>query len=447
MITDTNPICREWQLDIEMGGAVRLGRTLAEFPTWKAGEHELSCIKTPSALILSFKLFQNRTPIAWLQLRHQKTQTIAAALGISFITVLLFMQIGFRSGFLDTLVDMPSRLRADIIMLNSSTVTILRTPTFSQQRLYQTLAFDEVESVTPIYSGSVSMTDPSGRPRFLRKIQVLAYPLTDESALDIPAADESIELMKRSRVFLIDELSRKEFLPAIENVENQGYQRVEINTGSNQARISIEGLFPMGANTSNDSHLLTSDSTFMDVFGRNRDRINIGLINLKPGVDHEEVRQKIEDYLPVDVRIALKDDLLAAERRHYEFNSPIGMIFRFGLGGAVIIGIVILYQILFQLVTKYVKDYATLKAIGFSTMSLRMIVLKEGLILAILGFIPGYIGSIYMYKVLAEATSLRFEMSSSVSVTVLLSVCFICLASALFAIRKLRDAEPADLFG
>ena len=387
-----------------------------------------------------------KTSIAWLQLRYQKAQTIAAAMGISFITVLLFMQIGFRSGFLDTLVDMPSRLRADLILLNSSAVTVLRTPTFNQQRLYQTLAFDEVESVMPVYMGGVMMRDPEGRPRFLRKIQVIAYPLT-ESALDIPEADESIDILKRSRVFLLDENSRKEFRTAIQRVKDDGNLDIEIRSGSRQSRISIGGLFPMGANTSNDSHMLTSDSTFMEIFGRDRNQINIGLIRLKPGVDLEDAKQKIADYLPQDVQIFGKQELLAKERYYYEFNSPIGLIFRFGLGGAIVIGIVILYQILFQLVTKYIRDYATLKAIGFSTMMLRMIVLKEGLILAILGFIPGYIGSIYVYRILAQATSLRFDLSLSVSITVLVSVCFICLASAIFAIRKLRDADPADLFG
>jgi hypothetical protein len=45
-------------------------------------------------------LLFRRSPIAWLQLRYQKAQTAAAILGILFTTVLLFMQIGFRSGFL-----------------------------------------------------------------------------------------------------------------------------------------------------------------------------------------------------------------------------------------------------------------------------------------------------------------------------------------------------------
>ena len=54
-----------------------------------------------------------KIPIAWLQLQYQKGQTVAAILGITFTVILLFMQIGFRSTFLQTLVQLPSSLHSN----------------------------------------------------------------------------------------------------------------------------------------------------------------------------------------------------------------------------------------------------------------------------------------------------------------------------------------------
>lgn len=387
-----------------------------------------------------------KNPIAWLQLRYQKAQTTAAILGITFTTILLFMQIGFRSGFLVTFIDIPNHLRGDLIIVNTSIETILRPPAFSQRRLYQALAFDEVQSVTPVYVSELAMRDPSGKPEFLRPIALLSFPVVD-SPLDIPAVDANLEALKRSNVFLFDERSRPEFLPIIERIRQDGHQSIEVRSGARQVRVSVEGLFPLGANATYDAHMLSSDRTLFALSGRDRNLINIGLVTLKPGVDAGEMAARLADYLPPDVLVFDKAALIDAELDFYEHGTPVGTIFRFGLGGAIVIGIVILYQILFQIVSKYTRDYATLKAIGFSQGMLRLIVLRGALLLALIGFIPGFIASVFMYQTLTTTTSLRFTMTPGIVAVVFAAVCLICLLSAALAIRKLRDADPADLFG
>ena len=72
-------------------------------------------------------------------------QTLAAIASIAFITALLFMQIGFRSAFLHSLLELPS-----------------------------------------IYTTPITMPDPSGQPELLRRVLVLGFPLV-QSPLAIPA--------------------------------------------------------------------------------------------------------------------------------------------------------------------------------------------------------------------------------------------------------------------
>ena len=140
-----------------------------------------------------------KTPIALLQLLHQKAQTTAAAVGVTFITVLLFMQIGFRAGFLNTLTDLPSALNGDLFLLNASYITVLRPPQTSVDRLYSALAFEDVESVAPIYLSATTMKEPGDNPKFLRKIQVMGIPLGDHPALLIPGIEQEISRLQQSK--------------------------------------------------------------------------------------------------------------------------------------------------------------------------------------------------------------------------------------------------------
>ncbi|PSL20539.1 FtsX-like permease family protein [Shimia abyssi] len=387
-----------------------------------------------------------KTWISWLQLKHQKAQTLSAALGITFITVLLFMQIGFRSSFLNTLLDLPASFNADVVMVNSSAVTVLRTPTFSQLRLNQTLAFEEVERVAPVYWSSILMRDPEGGEKYLRKVQAIGLPLTWDVML-LDAVHDQYDKLKIRRNVLIDAKSKDSFSQIINTVQAGEDYSIEVRSGRDQSSIRVTGLFEVGVSQSANSHIITSDATFIEAFNRSRNQINVGLIQLRDGADPATMAERMNTYLPSDVKVVALPDLLKQERAFYEFQTPIGIIFRFGLGGAVAVGIVILYQILFQLISKYIRDFATLKAIGFSNGQLRRIVLGSALMLAVLGFLPGLGLSFVMYDVIANATALKFEMTWEVSLIVFGAIAFICVVSALLAIRKLNDADPADLFG
>lgn len=364
---------------------------------------------------------------------------------IAFITALLFMQIGFRSAFLNSILELPSRLQGDLFIFHASSVTVLRPLQFSLRRLYQVPAFEEVESIMPIYTTPISMPDPSGKAERLRRILVMGFPLT-HSPLNIPEVEANLDILKQRGVFLIDERSRTPFKPILDDIIKHGHRKIEINAKGKQKQISINGLFPLGVSDVDNSHLLTSDTTFMNVFNRDRNTINIGLVTLKPNADPEAVAQKLKDYLPDDVMILQRHEMIAKDRELFEFGTPLGIVFRIALVTAVLIGIVVLYQVLFQLVSKYLRDYATLKALGFGHGMLLEIVLSQGLILAVMGYIPGLFISYYLFDLLTIKTGMEHILTYQAASFVLALVCFICVVSALFAIRKLREADPADLF-
>jgi putative ABC transport system permease protein len=122
------------------------------------------------------------------------------------------------------------------------------------------------------------------------------------------------------------------------------------------------------------------------------------------------------------------------------------VIFGFGTIVGFLVGTVIVYQILYSDVSDHLPEYATLKAMGYSDRYLMGVVLQEALILAILGFIPGFAVSLGLYGLIAQATLLPVVMSLNRATLVLSLTLTMCVASGAIALRKLQAADPADIF-
>ena len=106
----------------------------------------------------------------------------------------------------------------------------------------------------------------------------------------------------------------------------------------------------------------------------------------------------------------------------------------------------IVYQILYTEVADHLAEYATLKAIGYTQNYLLFVILQEALILAFLGYIPGLAFSVFLYQTARTATLLPVFMSLGRIIMVLILTIVMCFISGAIAVRKLRAADPADIF-
>jgi putative ABC transport system permease protein len=110
------------------------------------------------------------------------------------------------------------------------------------------------------------------------------------------------------------------------------------------------------------------------------------------------------------------------------------------------VGIVIVYQILYTDVTDHLPEYATLKAMGYKDIYFLTVVFQEALILAILGYLPGFGVSMFLYNLARNATSLPMYMTLAKAMTVFIMTVIMCCVSGAIAVRKLQAADPADIF-
>ena len=111
-----------------------------------------------------------------------------------------------------------------------------------------------------------------------------------------------------------------------------------------------------------------------------------------------------------------------------------------------LIGVAICYQILYTDILDHLPQYATLKAIGYRNRDVVALVMRKALYLGALGFVVGLAVSAGLYEALHDYSGIRMQFTAGRTLVVLLSTIAMCLASAGIAIRKVVEADPAEVF-
>ena len=83
---------------------------------------------------------------------------------------------------------------------------------------------------------------------------------------------------------------------------------------------------------------------------------------------------------------------------------------------------------------------------GYTQRFMLGIVTGASLILGLLGFVPGWAASLGLYHLTASSTGLPMTLGVGKTTLVLLLTMTMCLVSGSLAMRRLRAANPADMF-
>jgi putative ABC transport system permease protein len=329
----------------------------------------------------------------------------------------------------------------DLVMLSPKTDFLVSSKQFARSRLYQVLGFGGVEAATAVYMRLVSWRNPAN-PANARNILAIGFDPSEPGFGRLLTA-EQLEAIKKPDKVIFDRRGRDEYGPVREMLDAGQSVSAEIN----DRRVDIAGMYEVGTSFGLDGGIITSDLNFLRILPtRKRSAIDFGLIHLEAGADASAVQARIVEEIPQDVLVLTRDEFMDLEVQYWNKTTPIGYIFAFGAVMGLIVGLIIVYQILFADVQDHLKEYATLKAMGYTHGYLRNVVLQQAFILAVLGFLPGMVIAYFVFSRGAEATRLPLEMSLQSALGVLGLTVAMCAVSGLLALRKLRAADPAEIF-
>ena len=378
--------------------------------------------------------------LSWLQLRKERARLLVAIAGISFADVLMFLQMGFRGALFSSAVEFHNSLNGEIVMLSGRSRSLISLDRFTERRLYEAAGINGVASVSPIYLNTLQWQNPENKEIW----DIYAIGINPEhQVMNIPGVEANREKLRQPDTALFNSGSRKEF-----GAIAQQFQAGEsITTEINERQVQIRGLFKLSPTFGINAYMVTSDVNFLRMANfRQGGLIDVGVIKLKPGADVQAVLAEMRSRLPNDVKVMTRDDYARAEVAFWNASTPVGYTFDLGVVIAFIVGAVIVYQILYSDVMDHLPEYATLKAMGFRDRYFLIVVFQESLILAALGFFPGTLIALGIYRITNFATMLPMAMDLGRIVFVFVLTAIMSSFSAAMAVRKLQTADPADIF-
>ena len=381
-----------------------------------------------------------RIPLAWLLLTRQPVRLAVALAGISFAGILMFMQLGFRDALFDASVTVHKMFNTDLVLMSPRTKSSISMAGFPRRRLVQTLADPQVQGISPVHWNLLLWRNPETRGT--RSILALGFEPGDPLFND-PALTAKASLLTQKGRVLFDERSRDEFGP----VASWFRQGRTVESEISGKRLRVAELFAVGPSFGADGNLLTSSETFLSLLPNTPPgSIELGLIRLRPGADPEAVAKRLRHNLPKDVIVYTRNGFIEMEKDYWRSSTAIGFIFTLGAGMGFVVGCVIVYQILYSDVSDHLPEYATLMAMGYKLTSLLGVVAREGFLLAVLGYLPAYGAGVLLYGVIKGATKLPVQMDPDRAVVVFTMILVMCMGSAALAMRRLADADPAEIF-
>jgi putative ABC transport system permease protein len=386
--------------------------------------------------------FRKRTPVGFLQLKHDPGRLATAVAGVAFADILILMQMGFLNALFDSSVKFHQSLNTDLVMMNSEAPNWTELSTFSRRRLYQAQDIPGVMTTESIYINSVRWKNPQTR----EKTSILVIGIDPNAqSLTVPEVQENLEKIKLPYTFLFDRGSRGKYQQIISQVQQGEIVTTEIERNT----ITIGGLFRLGASFGADATLISSQDNFLRLFPKkDPGTVSLGLIRLEPTANPQLVKQNLNAYFAdlKDVKVMTLDEFITMEKLYWAANRPVGIIFGFSMVIGFIVGIVIVYQVLSADVNAHLPEYATFQAMGYHYRFLLGIVFEQALILAILGFIPGVTISLGLYSLVRKTSYLPLSLTLFRGTLVFVLTLIMCAISGAIATRQLKYADPADMF-
>jgi putative ABC transport system permease protein len=388
----------------------------------------------------------SRVPLAWRNLIHDKRRFVVSTAGIALAVLLVFVEMGFWNALLDSAVAFLRLFNGQLVIVSKARYTMAVREPFSTRRLIQARSISGVHDVFPIYiEDRVSLwKDPDNRNQEepnTRPIRVVAFNPAKLALTNREIAGK-LDLLRLPDTVLIDRRSKDE------------YGKREANLVRELAGHSIEvvGTFALGTDFTSDGNVVTSDRTFAKLFPNRAapqstlNLADVGVVQVADGASVAAVQKALQDMLPADVVVYTLEEFVDKERAFWQQATPMGFIFTCGLIMGLIVGMVICSQILSADVADHLKEYATLKAIGYGNRYIVGVVLQEALLLSLIGFGPALLMSYLIYGYLGILTGLPLYLTAGRIAFVLVLAAAMCMGAGVLALQKVIKADPAEVF-
>jgi putative ABC transport system permease protein len=389
----------------------------------------------------AFGAASERVPLALRNATSDRARLFRSAMGIGFAVLLMLMELGFHSAFLNGATVVIRALDGQLFVVSSQKFHFGGSYPFPRARILQAAGVSGIESVRPLYAAWQGALLKNPQTKQLNNVQVLAFD-PDRPVFTLPEINDRLEALKLSGAIITDSRGRP-FL---------GRFAVGTETELARTRVRVVGTAPFGPDFFVNGSVIMSDRNFLRIFadrhrpGGTLTEAEVGVVKLRPGADPLLIQKKMTRLLPDDVRVLTRTRFLAMQDHFESKVAPIGPIFGLGTVIGFAVGMLITYQILFADLSDQLPQYATLKAIGYGRLFLVATVAEQALIYGLAGYGPAWVVANILFRIIGGITLLPLHADPGLTIESLALTLGMCLVSGLIVVRRVIDLDPAEVF-
>ena len=369
--------------------------------------------------------------LASRNLFHDRLRLIATIIGIVFSIVLVTVQMGLYLGFGHMVTTMIEHAPADLWVMPQGTKCFEDPSLLDDRQRFRALSVKGVADAAPVVIGFAEWRIPGGgsTPVFLvgsdlRETGVPPWNLVQGSidALSIPngvAVDQSYF----ERLGITG-------LGATAEIRNQ---KVEVTAVTKGIR-----------SFTTTPYVFTTLDRARAYTGVAPTKATYFLVQVAPGENVETVRGRLRAAL-TDVEVLTSAEFRDRSRAFWLFDTGAGAALFAGALLGIIVGTVIVAQTLYSSTKDHLTEFATLRAIGSSSIYIYKVIIWQAILSAVIGFsLAAVIGAIVV-RMTADS-ALPIMMTPGLTLGLFLLTVVMCIASAIAAIVQVMRIDPAVVF-
>jgi putative ABC transport system permease protein len=369
--------------------------------------------------------------LASRNLLHDRLRFVATVVGIVFSIVLVTVQLGLYLGFGRIVTTMIDHAAADLWIMPPGTKCFEDPSTLDERARFQALSINGVAQAAPVVIGYADWRIPAGGTF---PIFIVGSDLREGGLLPWNVVDGSIEALAIPGAVAVDRsyFDRLGVDGIGANAEIRG-QKVEVRAVTNGIR-----------SFTTTPYVFTTLDRARAFTGIAANKATYFLVRVAPGADVESVRRRLKANL-ADVDVLTTAEFRDRSRSFWLFGTGAGFALFAGALLGMIVGTVIVAQTLYSSTKDHINEFATLRAIGSSSLYIHKVIICQALISAAIGFCLA--AGIGLIVVTATAdTALPIVMTPGLTAVLFLLTLLMCVISAVAAIVQVTRIDPVMVF-
>jgi putative ABC transport system permease protein len=377
--------------------------------------------------------------LALATLLYEWRRYSAALVALALSGLLILAEVGLFTGIVQGITATIDRSRADIIVMGPKVTAMVDSgpgtgvPKRIGPLIYMNPNVTEVEPLSG--NGAMWVNIPkNGEKRKTEFVQIWTVD-PRPGAVTLP-----IDYTEQTRIALLEPYS-----VAIDR-STLGRLGVKLNDTANLGghTVHVRAILDGYPSINQATVVMSNDTERMLGMAGNSPRTGPLMVRIKDPTKAILVRDQLNKVSHGDYRAWTRTELSKANENALMGEQIIGVFLSATMFIAFLIGIGITSQTLRGAILGYIKEFASLRALGVSMGSLRMIVLELSFWVGVAGITATYIltvGVNFLGK--AAGVPMGFPMTWIITITILLIV--IAIFSGLFSLGVLKKSQPADL--